>query len=433
MPTDNSPTVGRPGKPLTLNARQETLANGLRILLLEDHGAPVVSYQVHFAAGSRNERPGITGISHLFEHMMFKGTPDCGPEEFARIIQAEGGQVNAFTTEDSTCYYENLPTHGLELAIRMEADRQAHLLLTEENLVSEREVVRNERLLRTENTPYGEARELLMALTFPRHSYGWPVVGWDSDLVAMSLADCQSYFATYYAPNNATVVVAGDFDPHDALAMITAAYGDLRPGPPPPAVVTQEEPQRGERRAEFHKRAEAAAIMAAFHVPQLTHPDTVPLLVLASLLTDGHSARFYRHFVKSGRAGSVSASVGSSFLNTDPSVFRLEAVANPGESAADLESQIWEEMDRLQESGVGADELRRAVRQIRADMVLQARTQFYRGLLLGLYQVRAGDWQFSNHLDEAMLAVTPEDLNRVARTYLVRSNRTVVTLVPQTS
>lgn len=431
MSTDKQPTTGRTGTPLTLNARQETLANGLRILLLEDHGAPVVSYQVHFAAGSRNERPGITGISHLFEHMMFKGTPGCGPEEFARIIQAEGGQVNAFTTEDSTCYYENLPAHGLELAIRMEADRQANLLLTEENLASEREVVRNERMLRTVNTPYGEARELLMALTFPRHSYGWPVVGWDSDLVAMSLADCQAYFATYYAPNNATVVVAGDINPDNTLAMITTAYDSLRPGPPPPAVVTREEPQRGERRGEFHKRVEAAAVMAAFHVPELTHPDTVPLLVLASLLTDGHSARFYRHFVKSGRAGSVSASMGSSFLNTDPSVFRLDAVANPGESAADLESQLWSELDRLHQSGVSADEVRRAVRQIRADLVLQARTQFYRGLLAGLYQVRAGDWRFANKLDEAMLTVTPQDLDRVARTYLVASNRTVVALIPE--
>lgn len=433
MNAKTSPPVGRPATLLTLDARQETLTNGLRILLLEDHGAPVVSYQVHFAAGSRNERPGITGISHLFEHMMFKGTPDCGPEEFARIIQAEGGQVNAFTTEDSTCYYENLPAHGLELAIRMEADRQAHLLLTEENLASEREVVRNERLLRTVNTPYGEARELLMALTFPRHAYGWPVVGWDSDLVAMSLVDCQSYFSTYYAPNNATVVVAGDMDPDDTLAMITAAYDSMQPAPPPPPVVTREEPQRGERRGEFHKRVEAGAVMAAFHVPELTHPDTVPLLVLASLLTDGHSARFHRHFVKSGRAGSVSASVGSSFLNTDPSIFRLDAVANPGESAADLEVQLWAELDRLQENGVGADEVRRAVRQIRAGLVLQARTQFYRGLLAGLYQVRANDWRFSNQLDEAMLAVTPEDLNRVARTYLVPSNRTVVTLIPETS
>jgi zinc protease len=429
----SSPPGPHPGAALALTIREERLDNGLRILLLEDHGAPVVSYQVHFAAGSRNERPGITGISHLFEHMMFKGTPDCGPEEFARLIQAEGGQVNAFTTEDSTCYYENLPAHGLPLAIQMESDRQANLLLTEDNLSSEREVVRNERLLRTVNTPYGEAQELLMALTYPRHSYGWPVVGWDSDLVALSLDDCSRFFATYYAPNNATVVVAGDFDPETVLTMLEEAYGSMQPGPEPPPVVTIEEPQRGERRGIFRKKLEAAAVLSTFHVPRLTHPDTAPLMVLATVLSDGHASRLHRRFVKNGRAGSVSAALGSSFLNTDPSIFRLDAVANPGDDPGKLEGEMWDELGRLHEDGVTQVEVRRAIRQLRADLILQARTQFYRGLLAGLYQVRAGDCGFAARLDEAVMAVTPEDVNRVARAYLVADNRTVVTLAAETA
>jgi len=432
MPPSSSPGR-RPGAVLSLVVREECLDNGLRILLLEDHGAPVVSYQVHFAAGSRNERPGITGISHLFEHMMFKGTPSCGPEEFARLVQAEGGQVNAFTTEDSTCYYENLPAHGLPLAIRLESDRQANLLLTEDNLASEREVVRNERLLRTVNTPYGEAQELLMALTYPRHSYGWPVVGWDSDLVALSLDDCSRFFATYYAPNNATVVVAGDFDADTVLTLLAEAYGALQPGPEPPAVVTIEEPQRGERRGIFRKKLEAAAVLSTFHVPRLTHADTAPLMVLATLLSDGHASRLHRRFVKSGRAGAVSAALGSSFLNTDPSVFRLDAVANPGDDPGKLEAELWDEMDHLHQDGVTQVEVRRAIRQLRADLILQARTQFYRGLLAGLYQVRAGDARFAGKLDELVMSVSPADVNRVARAYLVADNRTVVTLAPESA
>ncbi len=426
------PTIpSDPGPSLSLAVREESLANGLRILLLEDHGAPVVSYQVHYDAGSRNERPGITGISHLFEHMMFKGTPSCGPEDFARKIQAEGGQVNAFTTEDSTCYYENLPSHGLTLAVSMEADRQANLMLTEENLKSEREVVRNERLLRTVNTPYGEARELLMALTYPRHPYGWPVVGWDSDLVAMSLADCKQFYSTYYAPNNATVVVAGDFHPDDTMALIDKHYGAMPSAPPPPPVVTREEDQRGERRGVFRKKVEAAAMMSAFHIPRLTHADTPALLILAALLSDGQSSRFYRRFVKTGRAGSVTAAVGSSFLNTDDSILRIDAVANPGDDPGPLEEEIWQAVGEVQEQGVRAEEVRRAIRQFRADLILQARTQFFRGLLAGLYQVRAGDWRFAALLDQNVMAVTAEDVQRVAGLYVKADNRTVVQLLPE--
>jgi predicted Zn-dependent peptidase len=415
-----------------LAAQETVLANGLCLLLLPDDSAPVISYQVHYAAGSRDERPGITGMAHLFEHMMFKGTPTCGPEEFARIVQAHGGQVNAFTTEDSTCYYENLPAHCLELAVRGEADRQANLLLTEENLSSEREVVRNERLMRTVNTPYGEPRELLMSMAYPRHAYGWPVVGWDSDLVAISLDECQAFFRTYYAPSNTTVVIAGDLDPGEARRLVEDAYGAMSAGPAPPAVVTREEPQRGERRAVFRKSVEAAAIFSGFHVPEAAHPDTPPLLALSGILSEGEASRFHRRFVKSGRAGSVRAELGFSFLNRDPSLFRVDMVANPGDPPAPLEAEVWEELERVRREGVTEAEVRRVIRQVVAQFVLQTQTNFYRGLFLGLYRVRTGDWRFVNRLTDALRRLTPEDIQRVAATYLGEDNRTVVTVVPET-
>ncbi|MFQ5670744.1 MAG: M16 family metallopeptidase [Acidobacteriota bacterium] len=418
---------------VVLEAREALLENGLRLLVLEDHAAPVVSYQVHYAAGSRNERPGITGISHLFEHMMFKGTPEVGPEKLARIIQAHGGQINAFTTEDNTTYYENLPAHCLGLAMLLEADRQANLLLTEENLASEREVVRNERLLRTVNTPYGLARELLLSLAFQSHPYSWPVVGWDCDLVALTLEDCREYFQTYYAVNNTTVVVAGDVLYDQVLEQAKDTYGPLPARPEPRPVVTMDEPQLGERRAIHRRKVEAAAFFAGFHIPSMTHPDIFPLLILSAILSRGESSRLFRLLVKTGKAGSVSTDVGLSFLNHDPMLFQVEAIAHPGDRAEPLEKAVWEEFERVCQDGPREDEVARAVKQLVAEFVLQAETNFYRGLQLGLYQVRGHDWRFVNQLIPGYRSVTPADVKRVARTYLREDNRTVVTAVPEPS
>lgn len=413
------------------DVQEVVLANGLRLLMLEDHAAPVISYQVHYAAGSRNERPGITGISHLFEHMMFKGTPTVGPEQFARTIQAHGGQLNAFTMEDNTTYYENLPSDCLELAVRLESDRQANLLLTEDNLASEREVVRNERLFRTVNTPYGLSRELLMSTAFLRHPYSWPVVGWDSDLVSLTLDNCREYFRTYYAPNNTTVVIAGDFDSGTARGLVEAAYGGMEAGPQPPPVVTFEEEQRGERRAIYRKKVEAAAVFAGFHVPGLTHPDTFALLVLSTVLSGGESSRLFRRFVRSGRAAAVNTEVGFSFLNRDPSLFTLQAVAHPGDRPGALEREVWEEIEPLREKIVPPPELQRAVKQLVAGFVLQAQNNFYRGLQLGLFQTRADDWRLVNRLVAGYREVTAEQVRLAARTYLDADNRTVVLVEPE--
>jgi predicted Zn-dependent peptidase len=416
---------------VVLDAGEVVLSNGLRLLTLPDPSVPVLSYQVHYAAGSRNERPGITGMAHLFEHMMFKGTPTCGPEQFARTMQAHGGQVNAFTTEDSTCYYETLPSHCLEMAVRAEADRQANLLLTEENLASEREVVRNERLMRTVNTPYGLPREELMALAYPRHSYRWPVVGWDSDLVAITLDQCKAFFATYYAASNTTIVVSGDIDPDRVLALVEDACGALPTRPAAPPVVTREEPQRGERRAIYRKAVEAAAVFSGFHVPEAAHPDTPPLLILAALLSGGESSRFHRRFVKTGRAGHVIAELGFSFLNLDPSLFRIDAIANPGDPPGPLEDEIWEELDRVRHEEAAEEEVGRVVRQLLAQFILKIQTNLYRGLHLGLYQIRTGDWRFVNRLTAALDEVTPADVRRVAQTYLGKDNRSVLVVVPE--
>ena len=205
----------------------------------------MISFQVHFAAGSRYERPGITGITHLFEHMMFKGTREVGPEEFSRIIQANGGTLNAFTTTDNTSYFENLPADRLELAVRLEADRLENLRLTRENLETEREVVRSERKLRSVNSPFGLLIEQLFALGYEQHPYRWPVIGWDSDLKTLTLEDCQEYYRTHYAPNNAVVLIVGDVQAEKAFQTVERYYGPIPSQPQPRLTITPEKSAEG--------------------------------------------------------------------------------------------------------------------------------------------------------------------------------------------
>lgn len=241
----SSASVGKNELIRLLEFKEFRLANGLHLLVGEVHSLPIVSYQVHFAAGSRYERPGITGITHLFEHMMFKGTKELGPEEFSRMIQANGGTLNAFTTTDNTSYYEKLPADRLELAVRLEVDRLQNLQITPESLEPEREVVRSERKLRSVNTPFGLLIEQLYALAYEQHPYRWPVIGWDHDLKNLTLEDCLEYYRTYYAPNNAVVVIVGDVSADEALKTVDRFYGPLPSPPHPRQIITPEKAQRG--------------------------------------------------------------------------------------------------------------------------------------------------------------------------------------------
>ena len=234
---------------------EHLLSNGLRLLVGEAHSLPMLSFQVHFAAGSRYEKPGITGITHLFEHMMFKGTREVGPEEFSRIIQANGGTLNAFTTTDNTSYYENLPSDRLDLAARLEADRLANLLLARESLETEREVVRSERKLRTVNSPFGLLIEQLYSLAYEQHPYHWPVVGWDYDLRSLTLEDCREYYRTHYAPNNAVVTIVGDVRTDEALKTVEKYFGPIPVAAPIPP---------GRNPGKAAERREAGAVQKDF-------------------------------------------------------------------------------------------------------------------------------------------------------------------------
>ena len=411
---------------------QYTLDNGLRLLVLPDHSLPIASFQVHYAVGSRHEHQGITGISHLFEHMMFRGSKELGPEEFSRIIQAKGGEVNAFTTHDNTSYFENIPVEHLELAVRLEAERLINLNLTPESFEPEREVVRSERKLRAVDSPFGLPLELLFSLAYTHHSYRWPVIGWDCDLQTITLEDCLDYYRTYYCnPANLVITVAGAVNPEAARELVAKYFGPIPPGPPIPKPRTVEPPQRGERRAIYKKVSQVAGVLAGVHIPPLKDPDIYPLLLLAGVLGLGKASRYYQNLVRPGRAVEVEVEVSPPpFTYQDPGLLVVYAVAPPQEPVAPLEAALWAEMEQIKAEGVDPAELVRVKKLFRAQMVRMLANNFYRGLLAALIYLKTGEAEAANQLLHSYEQVTLNQLQEVARKYLIPDNRTVVLVQP---
>jgi predicted Zn-dependent peptidase len=407
------------------------LDNGLTLLVLPDRQVPVVSVQIHYQVGSRHELPGITGISHLFEHLMFRGTEEMGPEEFARVLQAKGGEINAFTTKDHTSYFENLPAEHLELALRLEADRLMNLKLDDENFQTEREVVVSERKLRSVDSPFGLPEEELFAAAYTQHPYNWPVIGWDQDLRRLTKNDCLAYYRTYYHPGNMTVVLAGDVDPETARDLVDRHFGSI-PSPGPPTFPKVVEPhQRGERRVVFKKVSQVEAFFAGFHAVGLDHPDMYPLTLLGVVLSVGKASRLYQEFVRPGRAADMEAYLAPPpWSAQDPDLFLFRGVAAPGTDLPQLEADLWASLERLKEEGVGEGELSRARKIVKAQTVQGLAKNFFRGLMVGLFHLKTGNGSRVNDLLEIYNRVTREDVLRVARRYLRADNRTVVTLKP---
>ncbi|MFZ2089604.1 MAG: pitrilysin family protein [Desulfobaccales bacterium] len=407
------------------------LDNGLTLMVVPDQSVPVVSVQVHYQVGSKNELPGITGISHLFEHLMFRGTEELGPEEFARLLQAKGGEINAFTTKDHTSYFENLPAEHLEMALRLEADRLINLKLDEENFLTERDVVISERKLRSVDSPFGLVEEQLFAAAYTQHPYTWPVIGWDQDLHRMTLADCLAYYRTYYHPGNMAVVIAGDVDPEAARELVDRYFGKI-PSPGRPAFAkVAEPPQRGERRVVFKKVSQVEAFLAGFHTVGLDHPDIYPLTLLSVILSVGKASRLYQEFVRSGRVADLEAYVAPPpWSGQDPDLFLFRAVAPPGADIAGIEKDLWDSLETLKKEGVRDEELHRAKKILKAQTVQGLAKNFFRGLLVGLFHLKTGDARRVNDILGFYNEVRREDIIRVARQYLREDNRTVVTLKP---
>jgi predicted Zn-dependent peptidase len=406
-----------------------TLPNGLRVRLLEERSAPTVSYYTFFQVGSRNERLGLTGISHLFEHMMFNGASRYGPKEFDRVLEARGGTSNAYTSNDVTAYHDDSASDALQTIIDLESDRMRSLALTPETLEQERQVVKEERRLRTDNSIFGLMEEQLEALVFLSHPYRWPVIGWMDDIERISREDCLEYFKTYYAPGNAAIYAVGDLDPRATLELIERHYGDIPAGPRPPEVAAGEPPQRGERRAAIRFPARAPALLAGWRAPEARSPDAAALDVLQTCLAVGESSRLRRRLVEEDEvAVSVSASYG---WRIDPGVFLVYAEVAPGVKLQRAERALWEELARVAGDGVSAVEVRRAQRLLRSAVLHELSTHNGVAHALGQAEVLLGDWREAGRSLSQYQAVTPRDVQRVAAAWLDPARRSVVVLEPE--
>jgi len=408
--------------------QEVVLENGLKVLLLENHKSPAVTLQVWYRVGSRNELDGKSGLSHFLEHMMFKGTPTVGPEEYMRIIAKNGGRSNAFTTQDATVYFATMSREKIGVAIELEADRMANALLGGNSFDAEKNVVFEERRLRTEDRPSAALREVTSAAAYMVHPYRRPVIGWMEDIKNMSREDLKSYYRTYYAPNNAFLVVAGDFSSKEILTKIKDTFGKIPRGPDPPKVKIKEIPQRGERRTSLKKEAELPLLLIYYHVPNLSDPDSFGLDLLTVILAGGRSSRLHLDLVYRQRlARGVDADY--SGLSVDPPIFSISAQAMPGKDPDELERAIDTLLTKIRSDPVTERELQKAKNQIEADFIFGQDSIFGQAMRIGRYEIAAG-WRLKDRYLAGIRRLNAADLLRVAKKYLDPDRRTVGVLIP---
>jgi zinc protease len=409
-----------------LRTLETRLENGLVVLTLEDHTTPVVSFQMWVKVGSRDESR-YTGLAHLFEHMMFKGSERIGPQEHARLVQSRGGELNAYTTRDHTVYFTNVPAEALPLVIDLEAERLAHLDISEETLASEREVVLEERRLRTEDQPGGRAQEALFSLAFRAHPYRWPVIGWRSDVEAASVEACREFFRTYYAPNNIAIAIVGDFDTGDALARVRRAFGPLDPAPEIPRNPQREPEPDGERRQTVLFDLRGPIFSAAWHAPPTGHADGDALDVASQVLSGGRSSRLYQSLVY-GEQQALTA-YGAYFELQTAGLFYAFASVRPDAAIDRVEELLTAEIDRLREEPISEAELEKAKRQLEVALVEGLVTNEQLAGRIAFDSISFGRIRPLEERLERLRAVSADDVQRVARAYLGDERRSVVRVV----
>ena len=408
---------------------EATLDNGLRVLVLEDHRSPIVSVQVWYKVGSRNERPGATGLAHFLEHMMFKGTPTRGKGEFARLVEQNGGQDNAFTAQDVTSYFVNIAADKVDLVLRLEADRMRHLLLDPKEIDSERQVVMEERRTRTEDDPDGLLSEELSAIAFKAHPYRWPIIGWMEEINRINPPELRAFYDTYYVPNNAILAVVGDVKAPDVLARIREVFGGIPRGPAPPAVTAVEPPQIGERRVIVRKAgAQLPIVSIAYHVPNHASPDAPALELLSTILSEGRASRLYRKLVYEKRMA-LGAGGDYSYASVDPNLFWFYATPLPGHTVEALERALLDEIEVLKSEPVPDEELARAKNQIEASFVWRQDSVHSRASGLVRFEM-LGSWRLLDRFVPMIRAVTAADIQRVARAYFPSDRKNVGVLLP---
>lgn len=415
------------------------LDNGLTVLVRESHRVPVATFWVWYRVGARNEVPGITGVSHWVEHMLFKGTPTWTAGTIFRTVNKHGGQLNGFTWLDYTAYYETLPSTAVDLGLEIESDRMQHAVFDPTEVDSERTVILSERA-GNENHPTFYLREEVNGAAFRAHPYGQGVIGFRSDLEQMTREDLYQHYRRYYHPGNATVVVAGDVDPGAILAQVRARFGDIAPGPAAPVVRTVEPEQQGQRRVTVRRPAPSPTLLVAWHAPAALHPDAIPLVVLDTVLSGGkavgfgggsmgRSSRLYRALVAAGLASSA----GSSFaLTIDPYLFSASATLVPSADPRGVEEVVFREIARLRDEPVPEDELQRARKQLRSQFAYMGESVSSQAYWIGSLATVAPGLDPDALIDQ-FEAVTADDIQRVAQRYLIERQSTVGWLEPTTA
>lgn len=405
------------------------LDNGLRVRLYVDRTAPVISYFTWFGVGSRHEKPGKTGLAHLFEHLMFNETEHLKAGEFDRKLEENGAETNAATWLDWTYYYESLPADRLGLVVKLESDRMAHLVLREPQVTSEKEVVANERRYRVDDDVEGAANELLYKTAFTVHPYHWPTIGWMEDIQGFTPQDCEAFYATFYAPNNATLVVVGDVREKDALAKIVEAYGKIPSATVPHEDMHPEPPQMEARRLEITKPTATEKLLVGFHGPALGDADHVHLSVLNEVLFGGRASRLYRTLVIELELASDLRGWVSTFR--DPGLYELYATARTGHTVPEIEAVLDRELAKVRAEPPNEDELQRAKARLELSLLQSLETTGGKAEQIGFYDVVLGDPTGCFRRLEAYRRTTAADLLRAARRYLVDRARTTVRVMPE--
>ena len=418
---------------LAAGVLETRLDNGMKVIVKEDHRAPIAVTQVWYKVGSSYEHGGVTGVSHVLEHMMFKGTKAHPPGEFSRIIAANGGSENAFTGRDYTAYFQTLAKDRLPIAFELEADRMRNLLLLEEEFLKEVEVVKEERRMRTEDKPNSLTYEHFNAGAYKASPYRIPVIGWMSDLDAMQVDDLRDWYRKWYAPNNATLVVVGDVDPKAVVELAEKYFGPLKPEKISQPKPRTEPKQRGTKRFVVKAPARQPYLIMGYKTPVIgkSEADWEPyaLEMLASVLDGGSSARLSRSLIR-GSQVAASADADYSAFSRLPGMLMLDATPTPGKSIAQIETELLAEVERFKQELVSEEEMERVRNQVIAAKVFEKDSVFYQAMLIGKLETIGLDWRLADEYVDHLKKVTPEQIQQVAKKYLTEDNLSVAFLDP---
>jgi zinc protease len=417
-------------RPPKLEYQRLVLPNGMVVILHQDKSTPIVHVELWYHVGSKNEKAGRTGFAHLFEHLMFKGSRNVEPEQHTSIIASVGGQANAYTNEDTTVFWQTIPAQYLPLVMWMEADRMASLRIDQKTFVTEREVVKEERRMRIENPPFGLLNELIMSNAFDVHPYKHPVIGSMTDLNAATIDDVRDFYKQYYVPENATMMVVGDFDTDTVTNLINQYFARIpKAANPVPRDIPQEPAHTKEKRVNLEQPWPLPAVVVAYHVPYNGHPESYPMFVMSKTLSDGQTSRIYRKLVYD--TGLALTAFGTSSFLEQPGIFSAVALVNPGKSPDEVEKALIAEFDKLKTQGITERELQRAKNQFSRDYIVSRLSIKEKASQLGHAEVIQKDMATADGEFDTFQKVSLEDVKRVAQKYFVPEGRLVMRIMPR--